>query len=97
VYSFGSLAPETVPAALAITERCNGDLTSGVLQANTLAKASDSLPAMVGALCGAHQGIDVIGALWRERLATVRGVCLPFLAGANLEDLTRQLFERRVR
>jgi ADP-ribosylglycohydrolase len=94
VYSFGSLAPETVPAALAIVERCDGDLTLGVLQANTLAKAADSLPAMVGALCGAHQGLDAIGALWRERLTAVRGVCLPFFAGANLEDLARQLYER---
>jgi ADP-ribosylglycohydrolase len=94
VYSFGSLAPETVPAALAIVERCDGDLTLGVLQANTLAKAADSLPAMVGALCGAHQGLDAIGVLWRGRLATVRGVCLPFLAGASLEHLTRQLFDK---
>ncbi len=94
VYSFGSLAPETIPAALAIVERCDGDLTQGVLQANTLAKAADSLPALVGALCGAHQGIGVIGTLWRKQLATIRGVCLPFLAGANLEDLTRQLYDK---
>jgi ADP-ribosylglycohydrolase len=97
VYSFGSLAPETVPAALAIAERCGGDLAVGVLQANTLAKAADSLPAMVGALCGAHQGIGAIGALWRERLATVCGVCLPFLAGTKLEDLTRLLFDKALR
>jgi len=94
VYSFGSLAPETIPAALAIVERCDGDLARGVLHANTLPKAADSLPALVGALCGAHQGAGAIGALWRTRLATVRGVCLPFLAGANLEDLTRQLYDK---
>lgn len=94
VYSFGSLAPETLPAALAIVERCQGDLHSGVLHANTLPKAADSLPAMVGALCGVHQGVDAFGARWRDQLATVRGVCVPFLAGADLNALTRQLLAR---
>ncbi|MBN1562290.1 MAG: ADP-ribosylglycohydrolase family protein [Anaerolineae bacterium] len=94
VYSFGSLAPETFPAALAIVAQSAGDLSSACLQANTLAKASDSLPAMVGALCGAYQGVDAISAQWRACLATCRGVCLPFLAGTNLEDLTLQLVER---
>jgi ADP-ribosylglycohydrolase len=79
---------------LAILERCGGDLVPGVLHANTLPKAADSLPAMVGALCGAHQGASAVGAHWRKRLTIIRGVCLPFLVGANLDDLTQQLRAR---
>jgi ADP-ribosylglycohydrolase len=94
VYSFGSLAPETFPAALAIVEKCQGDLRMACLQANTIAKSSDSLPAMVGALCGAYQGVDVISTKWRGQLAQCRGLCLPFLKGSNIESLTRQLLER---
>ena len=94
VYSFGSLAPETFPAALAIVEKCQGDLIPACLHANTIAKSSDSLPAMVGALCGAYQGVDVISSLWRERLARCRGLCLPFLKDVDIESLTLQLVER---
>ena len=94
VYSYGNAAPETLPSALAITLICAGDLQRAVPLANTLAKAADSLPAMVGALCGIHQGIDAISPLWREALSRCRGVCLPFMQGVEIEDLTLQLLDR---
>lgn len=59
-----------------------------------IAKSADSLPALVGALCGAHQGIGVIPPRWRKALETCRGVCLPFLTAANLEQDTNRLYER---
>ncbi len=94
VYSFGSAAPETFPAALVITAACDGRLQSACWLANTLAKSADSLPAMTGALCGVYQGIGAISPAWREALATARGLCLPFLQGANLEALTLQLLDK---
>jgi ADP-ribosylglycohydrolase len=97
VYSYGSLAPETIPAALAIIEKCAGDLQSACLHANVIAKSADSLPALAGALCGAYQGIGAISPQWRKALATCRGLCLPFLANANLEEHTNRLFERAQR
>jgi hypothetical protein len=45
-------------------------------------------------LCGAYQGIGAISAQWQQALSTCRGLCLPFLAGAKLEDYTVRLFER---
>ncbi len=94
VYSFGSFAPETVPAALALVEKCRGDLQSACLHANLIAKSADSLPPLIGALCGAYQGIGVLSAKWRVALLTCRGLCLPFMAGTNLEEETNRLYER---
>jgi ADP-ribosylglycohydrolase len=91
VYSYGNAAPETVPAAFAITEVCRGDLHDSVLLANAIPKSADSLPALVGALCGAYQGAGVINAAWQEQLNASRGLCLPFLKGARIEDVAREL------
>lgn len=91
VYSYGNAAPETLPAAFVIAEACGGDLHTAVLLANAIPKAADSLPAMVGALCGAVQGPTAIGARWRDQLNVCRGLCLPFVAGARLDDLARHL------
>jgi ADP-ribosylglycohydrolase len=94
VYSYGSAAPETFPAALAIVEVCNGDLHTATAVANAISKSADSVPAMVGALCGVYQGVNVISTQWRDALAICRGLCLPFLQGANIEPLTLQLLEK---
>jgi ADP-ribosylglycohydrolase len=87
VYSYGNAAPETLPAAFAIAETCGGDLQAAVLLANSIAKAADSLPAMVGALCGAAQGSAALSPRWRAQLNTCRGLCLPFVAGTQLDTL----------
>jgi len=94
VYSFGCVAPETIPAAFALAEYCKGDLQAAVLHANLIPKAADSLPALVGALCGAHQGVTAISPLWLAALRPIRGLCLPFLKGADLEVETLRLWER---
>lgn len=94
VYSYGSVAPETLPSAFVITTACGGDLHKAVALAAGIAKSADSLPAMVGALCGAVQGWGVVSPLWRESLTTLRGLSLPFLAGADLETLANRLLEK---
>lgn len=91
VYSYGNAAPETLPAALAIVEQCQGDLLRAVNLANTLHKSADSLPAMVGALCGALRGAGAIPLRWRDALNEVRGLCLPFLAGKRLDECVQAL------
>jgi hypothetical protein len=48
---------------------------------------------MIGALCGAAQGPAAISARWRDQLNACRGLCLPFVAGARLDDVARQLTE----
>ncbi|MCP4167731.1 MAG: ADP-ribosylglycohydrolase family protein [Chloroflexi bacterium] len=97
VYSYGNAAPETLPAALAIVEAVAGDLRLGCQIANCIPKAADSLPAMVGALCGAHQGVGAISSRWQEALAEMRGLCLPFLKGVRLDDRAALLVDRVAR
>lgn len=87
VYSYGNAAPETLPAAFAMVEACHGDLQQAVLLANALPKAADSLPAMVGALCGAYQGAGAISRDWQTQLNQCRGLCLPFVAGVGLDQI----------
>jgi ADP-ribosylglycohydrolase len=94
VYSYGSAAPETFPAALALFEKCEGDLLRATAAANMIAKSADSLPAMVGALCGATQGEDAIPAAWRAALDECRGYCLPFMAGIRIAEETEKLYLR---
>ena len=91
VYSYGNAAPETLPAAFVIVEACGGDLQRAVLLANGIPKAADSLPAIVGALCGAIEGSAALSPRWHEQLNTCRGLCLPFVAGVRLDELARSL------
>jgi ADP-ribosylglycohydrolase len=94
VYSYGNAAPETLPAAFAIVTRCAGDLQQAVTLANAIPKAADSLPALVGALCGAYQGAAPISPRWRDQLNPCRGICLPFLQGIRLDETAQALVQR---
>ena len=94
VYSYGNAAPETLPAAFALVEMCAGDLQVATLLANTIIKSADSLPAMVGALCGTFQGAGAISKRWQESLVECRGICLPFLKGVRLDECAARLVER---
>jgi hypothetical protein len=49
-----------------------------------VAKQSDSMPAMVGAITGALNGADALPQRWRHKVDQVRGHCLPHLAGQSL-------------
>jgi len=91
IYSYGSLAPETIALALALIHRTRGDFASSVLAAAVLTRTADSLPALVGGLCGALAGEVAIEPSWRERCRNLAGVCLPHLAGADLVSLAGQL------
>lgn len=94
VYSYGSAAPETLPAAFVIALACEGQFYGAISLGNSIAKSADSLPAMIGALCGTAAGVNVISQRWYGALSQLRGLCLPFLAGMNLRDLCHKLHER---
>lgn len=91
VYSFGNVAPETIPAAFALCEATGGNLTDAVLIANAIPKSADSLPALVGVLCGALRGADAVPPAWRAAINEARGICLPALAGMRLDATARAL------
>jgi ADP-ribosylglycohydrolase len=93
IYSYASIAPQTLPAAFALAS-CATDPMHVMTAANTIARAADSLPALVGALTGAHGGMASLPARWRAGVAESRGVCLPFTAGTNLCLTANRLLER---
>lgn len=90
-YSFGTVAPETLASAFAIVLACGGDPVTALPLACMVAKQSDSMPAMVGALTGALAGADALPRRWREKVDRVRGHCLPHLADTSLVALADDL------
>lgn len=90
-YSFGTVAPETLASAFALALSSEGDPMTAIPAATTIAKQADSVPAMVGAICGAVAGVDGLPSAWRSRVVTLRGVCVPELRGASLIDLADKL------
>jgi ADP-ribosylglycohydrolase len=90
-YSFGTVAPETLASAFAIVQATGGDPTVALPLAGMIAKQSDSMPAMVGALTGALSGADALPQRWRDKLDVLRGHCLPHLAGTSLTAVADDL------
>jgi ADP-ribosylglycohydrolase len=90
-YSFGNVAPETLAVAYAIMVGTDADLVQGLGLAALVAKQSDTMPAMVGALAGAARGGSSIPSSWCDRLDAVRGVCVPAVAGASIREVTSRL------
>ncbi|GII92757.1 ADP-ribosylglycohydrolase family protein [Sinosporangium siamense] len=90
-YSHGGIAPETLPVAFALTHLAQGDLPTAVMAAALISRQSDSMPAMVGALCGATHGLETIPETWRSHLNPLAGVLTPHLKGIHLTDLAHRL------
>ena len=90
-YSYGSAAPETLAVTLAIVQHCGGDFEQAVTAACAVAKTADSVPAQVGALCGALAKRDILPESWRKQITHLKGICLPSLAGMDYLDLSRRL------
>lgn len=91
-YSHPGTVTETLPAAIALLVLTDGEVERGLPLAMTIARHQDSLPAIVGALCGAHRGAALLPGM--ERL---EGVTIPALAGVSLADLTDALVALRSR
>jgi ADP-ribosylglycohydrolase len=92
IYSYASIAPQTLPAAFALAT-CATEPMQVMTAANTIARAADSLPALVGALTGAHRGVASLPSRWRDCVAEARGMCLPFTAATNLALTANRLLE----
>lgn len=90
-YSFGTVAPETLPSAFALALAAEGDPSRGISAAATIAKQADSVPAMVGALTGAAAGSDALPASWASRVDRLRGICIRSVEGLSLTELAHAL------
>lgn len=90
-YNYGNVAPETFALTLAIVKQTRGEFETAMMMATTFAKTADSVPAFVGALCGAMTSHDILSARWRECLQSLRGLCIPALSGSDYIALVEQL------
>ncbi|WP_223692033.1 ADP-ribosylglycohydrolase family protein [Leifsonia poae] len=93
-YSAGGSAPETLPLAFALFRATLDRPTTAIPFASTISRHSDSLPAFVGALVGAHHGASAFGDTWPGALDEVHGLFYPTLAGQTLTGLTAELIAR---
>lgn len=91
-YNYGTSAPDNLALTLALFKLCKGDLTTGVTAASSLAKTADSVPAFVGALCGALSN-EPFEEQWVKKLSTLKGICIPYLKGENFYNLADKLNE----
>ena len=94
VYSYGTVAAETFPLALCIYQDTDGKAELAIPIAALVAKQSDSMPAMVGALCGATCGVSSLPTTWTTPVEHLRGVTLPQTRQVSLLELADSLWRR---
>ncbi|MCK6066113.1 MULTISPECIES: ADP-ribosylglycohydrolase family protein [Microbacterium] len=85
-YSHGGTVTETLPLALAILRGTDGDHERALPLALSITRHQDSLPALVGALCGAA-GSPIAD----HGLSRLTGVLNPVTAGWSLSELVADL------
>lgn len=91
-YSYGGAAPELVALAFALTLLVEGDFELGIMHALAFPKLADSLPALVGALCGAtNDKENCLDEDWIDAIRELKGICLPSLAGKDYLSLVAEL------
>ncbi len=86
-----SACAEAIPQTYAIFRLTQGEFRPGMFWAANFGRDADTISAVVGALCGARAGVDVIPAEWIERVRKPSGVCLRFAADEDVVDIAAQL------
>ncbi|MDP4086379.1 MAG: ADP-ribosylglycohydrolase family protein [Bacillota bacterium] len=95
IYNYGNIAPETLAVAYAIFLAAEGDFEKSIMLSLMLPKQADSMPAMVGALSGAMNGMNVIPKTWIESNDTLKGFCIPHLKGVTITDTVKRLIDKK--
>lgn len=90
---YKSVAPEAVSSALAILKLTNGDFKRGIIYSGNFGRDADTISAIVGAICGAMNGMKNIPQSWVAKVRITTGVCLPFTKGMDLFDVGHKLAE----
>jgi len=60
---------ETVPVALALFERMEGDPEQAILRAANFGRDADTIATMVGGLCGAFRGASGLPVAWQQQVS----------------------------
>lgn len=84
-------SPEAIPQIYAIFRLTGGDFRQCMFWGCNFGRDADTIGAILGAFCGARQGISVIPQAWVQSVRRPAGVCLPFAAGEDIVRLAEQL------
>jgi ADP-ribosylglycohydrolase len=88
---YKAAAPEAVTEAFAVFRLVKGDFRKGIIYGGNWGRDADTIAAIVGALCGAMHGTQVIPKAWVEKVRVAAGACLPFTKGVDIYAVARQL------
>ncbi len=86
-----SVAPEAIPQIYAILHYSDTNFRKAMFWAANFGRDADTITAVVGAICGARHGLEIIPKAWVTRVRKPAGVCLKFTANEDILDLGRQL------
>lgn len=86
-----SVSPEAIPQALSVYRLTGGDFRKGMFWGGNFGRDADTIGAVIGALCGARHGLEVIPPDWVEKVRKPSGVCLRFTAKKDVLDIATEL------
>ncbi len=84
---------EALPEAYGVARMTGFSFRKGMFWGANFGRDADTIAAIVGALAGAREGIDVIPASWLEPVRKPAGTCLRFAANEDVVDLGTELAE----
>jgi len=90
-WPWADLATEAVALAFGVFLAAKGDFERAVPAGISLGRDADTIGAIVGSLAGAYGGRRAIPHAWAERVQTVPGKCIGFLAGQRIETAAHGL------
>ena len=93
-YSYGNVAPETLALTFVIAQLRLESVESAVMTALCFAKSGETLPSIVGAVAGAMQSTTFASDQWLRAIGSLKGICIPSLAGINYLALIEQIANR---
>ncbi len=84
-------SPEAIPQIYALFRLTDGDFRQGMFWGGNFGRDADTIAAVIGAMAGARQGIDVIPPVWVKKVRQPAGVCLRFTAHKDVVEIAEAL------
>lgn len=86
-----SVSPEAIPQIYALFRLTDGDFRQAMFWGGNFGRDADTIGAVLGAFCGARDGLSAIPAGWIEKVRRAAGVCLKFAAQEDIPALAKEL------
>ena len=90
-YFWSDVAPEAVGLAFGIITAAKLNFEDAILGAVNIGRDTDTIAAIAGAICGAHNGIQLIPERWTKRILVSRGICISTVKNMNILNVADEL------